>query len=339
MDALLPDRLDAYIKAAFSSSDYRESGQSFIFACPQCSQRKLYIRKHDGQTTCFHCRGKDNDPGGRPEFALSMLTGESLGEIMGKLYRWTPSHLLQGRIALHELFPSERGDNDEILTMPEEPEAELPYDSYPIDDEKFSKRGREYLEGRGISMEMAQRYDVRYWTPERKIVFPIIMKGRTVGFQWRTIEKLTPIEVERDGVKKIIMPLKTMTLPKEISRDNVLMFHDRLKGSPHAIVEEGPISAMKADLCGGNVATMGKYVSPRQLDLIQEAGCTKVYLGHDPDAMEDMARIIRTRGLEEVYHLEVAKGFGDHGDMTPEHVLEMFHRARRVYSTNVFISV
>jgi hypothetical protein len=92
-------------------------------------------------------------------------------------------------------------------------------------------------------------------------------------------------------------------------------------------------------LCGGNVATLGKWVSDRQIDLIVNKGIRRIYLGLDPDAIEDVARLIRQRGLEETYLIEVPKPYKDLGEMPMEAVLDCFHAAQRVYSTMVFVSL
>jgi hypothetical protein len=58
-------------------------------------------------------------------------------------------------------------------------------------------------------------------------------------------------------------------------RDTVLMFQDRLATSDHAIICEGPVDALKCHLVGGNVATMGKVVSSRQIEIIKGSAASR----------------------------------------------------------------
>ncbi len=334
-DNFLPERLAKLMKE--SGLSYHESGASYIMDCPVCHKKgKLYIRKNDGEVRCWHCYRQVNDPGGKPEFALSLLLGEGLGAVKARLYNWKPDLATEGRIAIRTLFNDI--DNDEILTQAPPPETDFPSGCHAIDDGFYSKRGKDYLEGRGVPLDVAIEYGIRYWTTQRKVVFPVIMEGRMVAWQWRTIDSCAPVEVERNGEMKIIKPLKTLTW-EHTPRDRVLMFHDRLIGSPHAILNEGPFDGLKAHLCGGNVVTMGKVIADGQLDLIKAAGCTKIYSALDPDATEDTAQLVRKRGLEEMYWMEIPKQYEDLGQMPMEEVLDVFHGARRVYSTNVFISL
>lgn len=336
MDAgFLPERLEKFMKE--SGLSYHESGQSYIMACPVCNKKdKLYIRKTDGEARCWHCYRTPNDPGGKPEFCLSLLMGQTLGEIKSRLYKWQAAPETGGRIALKGLFPADEA-SDELYTPGELPEIDWPFGTYPLDDDFYSKRGVAYLEGRGIPRDVALEYDIRYWTTQRKIVFPVKIHGRLVGWQWRTIDKTDPIEVERGGELKVIKPLKTLTY-EFLPRDRAIMFHDRLLGSKHAILSEGPVDALKAHLCGGNIATMGKVISDGQLDLIAAAGVERIYCALDPDAVEDTAQLVRKRGLQEMYWMEIPKPYEDQGQMPMEEVLDLFHSAKRVFATNVFVS-
>jgi hypothetical protein len=331
-----PERLDKLMRD--SGVSFRESGQSYILDCPRCGKKdKLYIRRRDGRFVCWHCAGEGFQ--GRPEYALTEILGQPLADIRRQLYRWTPDRATVGRLDLAALgFKPEDDEGEEILTEPPLPEADLPPETWALDDDFYAKKGRAYVEGRGVPLDVAMHYGIRYWTSKRCIVFPIVMNGRCVGYQTRTTQSTEPYVVTLDdGRQKVIKPLKAMTSDK-LARDRILMFHDRLQGSDHAVLCEGPFDAIKAHLCGGNVATLGKWVSDRQLDLIVDRGIRRIYLGLDPDAIDDVARLIRQRGLEETYLIEVPKPYKDLGEMPMEAVLDCFHDARRVYSTMVFVN-
>lgn len=331
----LAERLDRFMRE--SNISYHESGQSYIMECPVCHKRdKFYIRKSDGQARCWHCYREAGDPGGKPEFGLSLITGLSISEISSRLYAWQASGSSHKyRLDLKELFPVE--EDQYTTSAPELPAADFPFGCYPLSDTFHSSRGVQYLEGRGVPQAVAEAYDVRYWTAQRKVVFPVIMHGRMVGWQWRTIDKIEPYEGIVDGKPKLITPPKTKTY-EGLQRDRALMFHDRLLGSRHCVLAEGPFDALKAHLCGGNVATMGKVIGDSQLDLIAAAGIKRIYSGLDPDAIQTTADLARNRGVEDLWWMEIPKEYEDLGQMPMEHVLDIFHDAKRVFSTNVFIS-
>ena len=69
------------------------------------------------------------------------------------------------------------------------------------------------------------------------------------------------------------------------SRETLVMFADNLIGSNFAIVAEGPVDAIKFEQVGGNICTMGKVVTDKQLDIIKSYGIQKVYLALDDDAL------------------------------------------------------
>jgi DNA primase len=123
-------------------------------------------------------------------------------------------------------------------------------------------------------------------------------------------------------------------------RDRVLMFADRLTGSDHAVLCEGPMDALKAHLCGGNVATMGKVVHRNQIALIRNAGIGKIYLALDPDAAAETGKLVSEIGIDmECYQILPPPGREDLGECTPKEVYSAMLGARRVTAAHVFIFV
>ncbi len=120
------------------------------------------------------------------------------------------------------------------------------------------------------------------------------------------------------------------------------MFADRLNGSRHAVVAEGPVDALKAHLCGGNVSPMGKAVNPAQMGLILNAGVRDVYLGLDPDAADETARLVRNHfGDVRLFQLAApVKGAmekPDLGALDQLEVLELFRSARQIHAGQLFL--
>jgi hypothetical protein len=314
-----------------SPLSYKETEGSFIFECPRCCKAdKLWIRKKDGRFICFVCAETERFKG-RPEYALTELLGQPLDYIKQRLYG--------------EAWHDENSEvylPGELIDFSEEPYAEYeppthaeiawPWDSYEITD-RNSIRGAAYLKSRGVPTDIAASYGIRYWTSQRRVLFPVSHHGKLIGHQARAI---FPCEwLDADGKVKTAVKIVTSD---GLERDRALMFHDRLIGSPHVVLCEGPMDAIKAHLCGGNVATMGKVVSRGQLDLIRYMGVKKVYLALDPDATEECSRIVREFYDDmEVYLMQPPAGFKDLGDMSFEAVREVFDTAPRVAPNHLFV--
>jgi hypothetical protein len=340
--AVEPDVLEQFIEDAGLS--YKQNSVSYIFECPNCRKKdKLFIRKRDGRFICWFCATTEGYQG-RPEIALSDLTQRPRGEVCKALYgsyRTGPTLSLDLRISDY-FNEDELRDPDAI----EVPTMQMPYDVYPI-DHTFSKRGAEYLAGRGIPLEVASRYHLQYAPARRRVVFPVELDGRLVGWQERLI---IPNKYWNDERQRYVEVPKMLS-SKGIPTANVVMFADRLKGSEHVIVCEGPIDAIKADLCGGNIATMGKAIGPGQVKtikdpsrltrqhvgLIANSGIKKVYLALDPDAASETARLVRQFSDLEVYRMCPPAPYKDLGEMGFQEVRDLFDRADKIGPGRMFL--
>ena len=323
------DRLSSVIKD--SGVSFKENSKSFIFKCPRCDKKdKLYLRKTDGRFCCFVCKETENFQG-KAEYALSELLGVNLSLVKEQLYGSRAKakqfdELLDEDTDLYYEM-DDQSEEDPLLNTPT---RSWPYDYYPL-DHKHSKRGLKYLEGRGITLNICEKYGLRYSPVERRVCFPITYQGRLLGWQGRFICD-SKVETEDGQVKEIPKILST----SDVRRDLLLMFEDRVEDD-HIVVCEGPVDAIKADLCGGNVATMGKAISDGQLARIRELNTKKVYLALDPDASSEMDRIVRSLPDRELFHLLPSKGYKDLGEMSPEAVLESFKTAKRIVTGEIFV--
>jgi len=305
-----------------SGLDYKLGKKSWIFDCPRCGKKnKLYIRRSDGRFVCWYCAKIDGFEG-RPEYALRELLGLPLEDLRFKLYG---IGLSAGGSFIEFDLQDFWDDDEEDPTVDDDPliPVTFPYHFYDL-DHPFSKKGREYLEARGLPANLCREYDIRYSPIQRRVIFPVKMGGTLYGWQARTI---------LPGVEPKILT------SDDLPRDRALMFYDRLRGSPHAIIVEGPVDGLKCHLVGGNAVTMGKAVSRAQVRLVVESGVTRVYLGLDPDAAEETARLVRDLYGIDVYVLEPARGYEDLGDMPLEGVVEQFHGAQRVTAGHLFLYV
>lgn len=307
-----PARLEAYIKNAGLS--YRPTSKSFIFTCPKCGKEdKLWIFRHSGNFVCFVCRETESFSGSA-EWALTLLTGQSVAEIRRELYG---IQNYQSSTALILDFGDGEDEDEEIEDEPELAEVEWPYDCYSL-DHKWSKNGLLYLEGRGIDAELAEAYQIRYCPPRRSVAFPVYVGTKLVGWQYRIIdpEKVT---LEDGTVATRLKTISDAGEDEDFPRDRVVMFQNRLVAAKAAVVCEGPVDAIKAHLVGGNIATMGKAISDAQIDIIKRSGVSTIYLALDPDAASEITPLMFRFGPEvEFRRVRVPKQFKDLGAMTVE---------------------
>lgn len=328
--------MEAEIRALLQESGvaFKTNSKSFIITCPRCSKKdKLYVRRLDGRFVCWYCREIDGFQG-RPEFALIDLCGGlPMSEIRKRLYgdESTRPAALWLDIDIQD-FQTE-GDEDFIDVAPVLKTTAWPLEFFELDHEA-SLRGVQYLEGRGIPKDVAKQYNIRYWPAKQRIIFPVESRGSLYGWQERLVDGDKPYFDHRR--QRLVTPLKVIT-STDLQRDRVLMFADRLEGSDHCILGEGPVDALKAHLCGGNVASLGKAVSMAQLELIRNSGCHKLYLGLDPDAWMEINRIRKLMTDMVLYDLRPPAPFKDLGEMSMEAVKAHFDQAPVLNPADVVI--
>jgi hypothetical protein len=288
---------------------FKEGAISFVFTCPRCSKaRKLYLRKSDGRFVCFVCRETTRFQG-KAEYALAEIYGRPIEEIRERLYG-KKNQEFKAFLNLDLKDPYESYSEEEFGFEEPLPSVAIPPDFVDSNHLLFEK-GRNYLLNRGINRECIEQYGIMYHPQWRTVVFPVIIDNELVGWQERSIA---------DNFRYTL---------KGFKKDRVLMFQDRLNNSEHAVLCEGPVDAIKAHYCGGNVAAMGKGVSPQQLEIIKNK-VKKLYIALDPDAATEIDKICRSMyDYLEVYLMPPPKGRKDMGESTFEEALEQFKNAQK----------
>ena len=309
---------------------FKENSVSFIFDCPLCGSEKLYFRKSDGQFRCWKCAESVRFKG-RAQWGLAALYG-------GRADDW--QRLLEGeqglRGRLDIVLEDPWGDDEEVLDI-REPLVnwEWPLLSVGADQLEFEP-GRQYLRSRGIGEAMIQKYSIRYSPAENRVQFPFVVDGQLVGWQGRLCGPAEILDTLTGQYRKLN---KVLTTIQDGVQGRHFMFGDSLKHAKHAVLCEGPVDALKAELCGGNVASLGKAVTQYQLDYLGYC-VDSLYIGLDPDAVEDISRLVRDKrmGLK-TYILPPPKGCKDLGEAEPEAVYEGFRTARQFYGGQIIVQV
>lgn len=314
--------------------DFKRNGRSFILKCPRCGKRdKLYIRKTDGRFVCWVCKETEGFSGA-PEWALTELLGTPVAELRARLYGTSRA---AGAVYIDLQLDDFFDEDDEVPVFVPDELVELEPDPgfRPLDSE-YGLPGLRYLEGRGLPVSLCLEYGIRYWPAMRAVVFPVLQRGRLLGWQTRRIDA-TEWEDPETGV--------TVRVPKALTaagfkKEQALMFQDRITGD-HAVLCEGPVDALKAHLCGGNVCALGKLVSTYQLNLLRTSGIRRLYLALDPDAFVEAGNLLRDVADDlEVYDMRPPAGAPegtDLGKMSLEAVRDLMEAAPRLDRHHMFL--
>lgn len=293
----------------------KENARSFIFDCPCCgSSEKLYIEKSNGRSICFRHKTEECPTAKTPiAKVLSLISEVPIDKVKSEIS--DKITVVPGE-NLMDLF-KDKGVVSQV-DVPLDPinSSDLPADAKPI-LWKEAGPGQEYLVGRGIDLSTASKYGVLYSPGMRRVVFPVIHDSKIYGWQARTIDA---------GVEP-----RMYNLPGRW-KNRTLMFYDNMKASDHVIVAEGAVSAMKFELVGGFVATMGKSISKLQIEHVVFSGAKKVYLALDRDAVDEMVSLVGevlklTNYGTQCYLIKVPPHRDDFGDCTYEECKKAFEEA------------
>lgn len=317
-----PDRLKKFIET--SGASFKQNAMSYIFSCPRCGKKeKVWIRKSDGYFRCYVCAENSNFKG-RCEYALSEILSLSVHEISTALYGPATGPLQRLKLELEDHYGDREDDDDEFWL----PQERVPYDwplMYLDANSKNFEKGRTYLYSRGISEDIIRKYDLRFSIAENRVVFPYVVEGVLVGWQARFCGKT---EITDSTTGRVVKIPKTLTTVQDNILTSNVMFSSNLDTVNHCVLGEGPFDALKAELCGGNVASLGKGVTEGQIAHIA-AKVSKIYLALDRDAGKDISRIKKIAlklGLQP-FLMVPPDHREDFGDCTPEEVLECFKRS------------
>lgn len=262
--------------------DYEEKTKTLHMECPHCNKSdKFSMLQANGYTVCY--RGSCDYGKRNFTYYVSKTAKISIQDAKDLIYG-------------QDLLLSTNGDTIDINFMDDDkPLRELKEVPYPATFDHisglFPSDGRTYLENRGIPLELIHYYEIKWNNFQRRVVFPIFMNHKCFGYQGRAI----------DNVEKGFR----MRNNEGFNRESLIMFYDQIEKGGHVIINEGPIDAIKFHFCKGNIATLGKVVTDKQIELILSKEPSAIYLGLDDDAYEETLLLKKKlRGIK-VYELVV----------------------------------
>jgi DNA primase len=307
------------------SVPFKTNSRSYVLTCPMCAHDKLYVERTSGRGKCFRCEWK-----GWADFLLAKVYSKAVDELADLLYgtsiKGTDAAVTQ-RTYKDFWGEEDDGEDDFIGDAIDYPPELAPDPEWVHIADDLGKKGREYLEGRGIPAYLATEYGVMYHRREMRVIFPAVVDGLLRGWQGRYIR---PTEVVDDVTGKVYHVPKAKTTGKIGGK--LLLWQDRLKGLEHGVLVEGPIDCIKAHMCGGNVCSLGKDVSQQQVDILLRSGIKRLYVGLDRDAPKDVERIVRKLNDHmELYRLLPPPHRDDLGDCTFDEVFQQYLTAPRLF--------
>jgi DNA primase len=261
--------------------------------CEQCGDWKyrLYIHLENKLAYCHNC---GYDPKNLIQFLMDH-EDKSRAHVISDLVRLVRPSDDEFQETIRRLTQEEGDYIDEEDPPLELKSTELPPHTHrlwtqvqvkgPVGKqvEKLQAKAKKYLRSRGINGPLAyrQRLYVCYAGKQRnRIVFPVVMNGKTVSWVARAIDRSAP------GEKYIN--------PPGVDQGTVLWGFDNARVYKEVIITEGVFDALKV---GDNaVVSFGKNVTPAQVSLIEIHWDSAVLL-LDPDAMEKAYKVAKSMAI------------------------------------------
>jgi DNA primase len=297
---------------------FKEKNRTIHVNCPICDRGdKFSILKENGAAICY--RGSCEF--GRRWFAdfVALTLGVEVKEakkILNQVDYYKEHDFLK---------PKDEWNPLEVKIT----EVSMPEKSFSM---ACDSEGSAYLQKRGISPAVAQKYGIMYSGKLRRVIFPVYQEGKLVGYQGRAIDKVDERfkAINSEGFR----------------RDSMVMFLDQVSPRSHIIIAEGPVDALKFDSVGNSIATMGKLVTDKQVDLIKSKQPSSVYLALDDDAYEEMTELSRKFDVP-IFKVDVPKECierckqagkkADFGECTPEEASQAFRSAQQISQYSVIL--
>ena len=293
-----------------SGLSYRVTPSAYVFTCPKCHGKdKLHVRRFSlregqvdaGHFTCFSgtCT-TERFRGPNTEYPLALLLGIPIGqarELLGGASNPKPGRTI--RVPWLE---------DQVAKL-EPPVVEHPDHHLDLADPR-ALPGLAYFVGRGGTKELAASYGLRWSPVDRRLIAPIEVGGRLLGWQGRSTSQTEWVDQRSGQARSRPRYVTCWGAGQGKVAPAAWIFQDRLLGASHAVVTEGYFDALAADCLGGNVAAGGKgAISAEKLRVLLGYGVRAIYSGLDPDAQERLGKLVRdVNGRVAVFDMQVPRG-------------------------------
>lgn len=307
--------------------EYKEKARTIYTTCPVCGRNdKFSILKENGACICYRAScsfGK----GFFPKW-LALTANISIAEAKRKIYSNKYAKYISDDEII-SLFNTKQSPvaQDNTLQPIEFPQ----FGMIKIDSEQAID-GLNYLNKRGIDLQIALKHNIYYNPLYRRVIIPVTMNHKVYGYQARAID---PVDDQ----------MRIRNNPG-FQRDKLLMFADNLENVDFCIICEGPFDAMKFDKVGGYVCTMGKNISNTQLQLILRPNIKKIYIALDDDAAQNMNELLE-KVDRDVLKIEIPDTCrqrcaqlnkkADFGECTLDEAAEAFYNATIIDKNYVFL--
>lgn len=179
----------------------------------------------------------------------------------------------------------------------------------------------DYLETRGFTRNLIERYEIGVGRPGRKmqgrIIFPIRnIDGDIVGF------------TGRDIVGRGSKWLHSFDFDKANNLFNIGRARSYINETSEAIIVEGPIDVLRLEQSGihNGVAIFGRSLSNGQISILMKAGANKLIIALDGDKAGITGAMKAKEAAKAFFDVEIKrmKDGEDIGSLSTEEVREMF---------------
>jgi len=302
--------------------------EEYVLTCPDCFKAKLAVNVERRAWQCWTCGDGGRDASSLISKIERVMFHEALDRVMtGHQQAVGRIDVLDKRLAGHQDRPRVEVPNamvwpDGFHTLAQPPTAREMVDWWV--------QAIGYCRFRGIEEYVVQEMQLGFCTKgryRRRLIFPVFdYGGRLVFYQGRAmwprvthkryIKTLSPkLEEGYAGASDVLLNLAYLVA----------------RGIPERLlVVEGPIDC--AHGWPDCVATFGKRLSDRQMQLLVRAGVKQIDLGWDPEEMKTTEK--QAAMLTDLFEVRIVQwpSGKDPGDLSKEEI-EGFRRQARVWGS------
>jgi DNA primase len=286
----------SYVEEKGGAVSIRGRRDEYLLGCPDCGKPKLAVNIARRTWRCFTCADGGYDAASLIIKVDKVMWKDAIAMVMAGHQR--PIGRIDKIDAPKPEVP-ERAANWVPQAM-RWPDGCVPVATTAS---QIGHQGRQYCQERGIPDYVQNEMALRVCDRGRfqgRLIFPVFdSAGNLIFFQGRAMWKPRPNERHI----KILSPQRE---DNAAGPSDCLLNLQYLVGRGNCtrvLVVEGPVDCTHA--WPDAVATFGKRISPRQMELLMRAGVRELDLCYDADAIEDMLRVAPL--LSAIFRLRIVR--------------------------------